>query len=65
MLDRDIVDCTRWTGNVLKMLKGPLDRGLFDENLQDSSELPIEMTNSRAESSHTLVYARDVINELA
>lgn len=59
------MDCTRWTGNVLKMLKGPLDKSLFDENPQDSSEAPVQMTHSRAESSHTLVYARDVINELA
>lgn len=27
--DRDIVDCTRWTGNVLKMLSGPLDKAFY------------------------------------
>jgi len=26
---RDIVDCTRWTGNVLKMLSGPLDKAFY------------------------------------
>jgi hypothetical protein len=25
----DIVDCTRWTGNVLKMLSGPLDKAFY------------------------------------
>lgn len=33
MGSRDIVDCTRWTGNVLKMLRGPLDRELYEENV--------------------------------
>jgi len=25
----DIVDCTRWTGNVLKMLMGPMDKAFY------------------------------------
>jgi len=34
----DIVDCTRWTGNVLRMLKGAFDKGVFrgaEENERD------------------------------
>lgn len=32
----DIVDCTRWTGNVLKMLSGPLDKSFW--NSQEAGE---------------------------
>jgi len=27
--NRDIVDSERWTGNVLKILRGPLNRALY------------------------------------
>jgi hypothetical protein len=34
----DIVDCTRWTGNVLKMLMGPMDKAFYAE--QEGGEGP-------------------------
>ncbi|KUJ07011.1 uncharacterized protein LY89DRAFT_375144 [Mollisia scopiformis] len=30
--DMDVHDCTRWTGNVLKMLRGPLDKALYADD---------------------------------
>lgn len=65
VLNRDIADCTRWTGNVLKMLKGAMDKSLFDTESQTDAGLPIQMTPLEGGSVDTRVYARDVINELA
>jgi hypothetical protein len=64
---RDIVDCTRWTGNVLKMLKGPMDKSLFDHDNQNGLESrgPNSPSGTPLESMDALVYAKDVINELA
>jgi len=36
---RDIVDCTPWTGNVLKMFKGALDKQLFAPAAEPLNEL--------------------------
>ncbi|KAF4633133.1 hypothetical protein G7Y89_g4984 [Cudoniella acicularis] len=48
-----ITDCTPWTGNVLKMLAGPLDRSLFEN---DGREIAGQRSISRQPSiSH--VYA--------
>lgn len=64
---RDIVDCTRWTGNVLKMLKGPMDKALWDHENPNArnNHMPMAPSHNASESAGTLVYARDVINELA
>lgn len=37
MIARDVHDCTRWTGNVLKMLRGPLDKALYADDTRSGS----------------------------
>lgn len=37
MINRDVHDCTRWTGNVLKMLRGPIDKALYADDSHSGS----------------------------
>jgi hypothetical protein len=53
---RDIVDCTRWTGNVLKMLSGPLDKAFY------ASQEGGEIAGSAFEPPPT---ANSVVSEMA
>ncbi|RFU24317.1 hypothetical protein B7463_g12025, partial [Scytalidium lignicola] len=42
----DIVDVTRWTGNVLKMLRGPMDKSVFADESPGASELDATSTTT-------------------
>jgi hypothetical protein len=48
---RDIVDCTPWRGNVLKMLRGPLDKSL------NSTRGDGSVSSRPASSANTLMSA--------
>jgi hypothetical protein len=49
------------------MLKGPMDKSLFDHDNQNGLESrgPNSPSGTPLESMDALVYAKDVINELA
>jgi hypothetical protein len=52
----EIVDCTRWTGNVLKMLSGPLDKNFWSnqeggENGFGEPLGPVHTNTTRSEIS--------------
>jgi len=63
LFNRDIVDVTRWTGNVLKMLRGPLDRDLQEENVDGVASPPASSVGTTI--TPRMLTSPMVLNELA